>query len=94
MNMQQPTDKSGEAVRSIELLPCPWCGGEAIVEKECTCWICRILGTSRQVRCVICNAGKTGDTEDEAIKKWQHRWQGNDQAQRPGLAATNQNQNE
>jgi len=55
-----------------ELLPCPFCGGEALVERE----ILRhqLIGTRWRCHCSICGAdGSPKKIKQEAIKAWNTR---------------------
>ena len=53
-----------------EILPCPFCGGEATIVKDVFC--------DNELTYVVCqncgaNTGDCGDSEDEAVRKWNTR---------------------
>lgn len=50
-----------------ELMPCPFCGGEALERGDPNARL------ARWVNCKTCNADMVGKTLDEAIAKWNRR---------------------
>ena len=56
-------------MQNNKLLPCPFCGGEAI--KVAFTWAC--IADESTIECTICGARTTVLKTEEAIKRWNTR---------------------
>jgi Lar family restriction alleviation protein len=56
-----------------ELLPCPFCGGKAILQSEEPTWL-HYYHRYNYVKCEVCMArSKKCDTEEQAVNAWNYR---------------------
>lgn len=81
--MTKPPPKE-QPVCSSELLPCPFCGGAALMEE-----IGDAIGGARKSagcyteRCMGYQSTVTFSTHREAAKAWNTRWKGNTEVSEP-----------